>query len=608
MSSIEMRRRSIRLGASHVAVVYPQSLDAWFDGLVEPRLEEPLEDTWVDLVARHEGDLYDVAASAGEPAMGLTLGDALAVFWERVSFLLIDDLADAMTLHAAALRRDDSLVLLPGGTGAGKTRLSLWYRAQGFVLGSDELAITSLTANGDPVLAGTLMRPVILKSFDDPKAYLLPGEIAGATQVFSSGTLVRLADAAPFPPMNIERCLIAFPHFAEGAPLKLTALTPGETCLRLMGNCVNTRNLPRGGLSFASALARRCPAIAFDYGETAQLHETLDVLSRQALAAPMSADDLAALCAAFTARAATRQAAVSAAPPEPPKRAVPPATVERFPRRLTIGMTTYDDYDGVYFTIQSIRTHNPDLAGAIEFVVIDNNPGGACSQTLSELGKWVDGFRYVPRGEWSGTAMKNAVFEEASSPFVLCLDSHVLIAPGALARLIDYFEASPDTRDLLQGPLIYDDLRSTSTHLEPQWRGGMWGIWADDPRGGDPAAPAFDIPMQGMGLFACRRDAWVGFNPAFRGFGAEEGYIHEKTRQHGGRTLCLPFLRWVHRFGRPNGTPYVNRWEDRMRNYVIGFAELGLDTADMEAHFAELLGADTAARIFSEIKRELAAA
>ena len=56
-------------------------------------------------------------------------------------------------------------------------------------------------------------------------------------------------------------------------------------------------------------------------------------------------------------------------------------------------------------------------------------------------------------------------------------------------------------------------------------------------------APAFEIPMQGLGLFACRRAAWVGFNTRFRGFGAEEGYIHEKTRQHGGRTLCLPFLR-----------------------------------------------------------------
>jgi hypothetical protein len=36
-------------------------------------------------------------------------------------------------------------------------------------------------------------------------------------------------------------------------------------------------------------------------------------------------------------------------------------------------------------------------------------------------------------------------------------------------------------------------------------------------------------------------------------------------------------------------------------------AIVGLETAEMEAHFAELLGAETAARIFAEIRQELAA-
>ena len=59
------------------------------------------------------------------------------------------------------------------------------------------------------------------------------------------------------------------------------------------------------------------------------------------------------------------------------------------------------------------------------------------------------------------------------------------------------------------------------------------------PAGTDPDNPPFEITMQGLGLFACRRDAWPGFNPAFRGFGGEEGYIHEKIRQRGGETLVL---------------------------------------------------------------------
>jgi hypothetical protein len=76
-------------------------------------------------------------------------------------------------------------------------------------------------------------------------------------------------------------------------------------------------------------------------------------------------------------------------------------------------------------------------------------------------------------------------------------------------------------------------------------------------------------------------------------------------RRLGGRTLCLPFLRWVHRFDRPLGSPYLNRWEDCVRNYFIGFTELGLRTEDMEAHFAEVLGEEWSARVFNEVKQEL---
>jgi len=608
-----MRWKSVRLGSSHVGVTYPQALDLWFDGLAEPTDENVAPRKWVRLSACKAPGRFELLTSVDPPATGLDLGEALATFWERVSFLLIDNLRDAIALHAAGLCQENRFVLLPGRSGSGKTRLSLWYRAQGFDLGTDEIVTALPSPNGTTVLvvAGALARPVVLKASVDANALLRPGETPVAQQDSSYGLLLRLKSGTPWPQTAIDRGIIVFPRFTPGAPFSVTALTPGEACLGLIENCLNARNLPRGGLPFASLLARCTSAISLEYGETRQLDGTIDVLTRQVLATPTAPNDLAALCEAFTARTARRTAAVAksggSAPTsvDPPKRSIPAPTVKRFPRRLTIGMATYDDYDGAYFTIQSIRINNPELEGAVEFVVIDNNPGGPSSDALSSLGKWIDGYRYVPCGEWTGTAIRNMVFEESSSPFVLCIDSHVLIVPGALSKLISYSESNPDSRDLVQGPLVYDDLRNRSTHMEPQWRAGMYGTWANDARGDDPAAPCFDIPMHGLGLFACRRAAWPGFNPKFRGFGGEEGYIHEKIRQHGGRTLCLPFLRWLHRFNRPMGVPYVNRWRDRMRNYLIGFIELGLDTAEMEAHFAELLGAETAARIFTEIKPEL---
>ncbi len=613
MLSAETRWKSVRLGSSRVAVTYPPALDRWFEGLVGPADEEVAPHKWACLSAQKTPGSFDLVTSVDPPATELDLGAAVATFLERVSFLLVDDLRDAMALHAAALREKDRFVLLPGHTGFGKTRLALWFRGQGFDLGTDEI-VTASPGPGDSgnlVISAVLARPVILKSMVDVDALLRPGETPFAQQDSAYGLLLKLENSTPWTQTAMERGIIVFPHFSPGVPLKITALTPAEAGLRLIANCLNVRNLPRGGLPFASLLARRAQAISIEYGETRQLDGTLDVLTRQVLATPIAPDDLISLCEAFTARAALRTASAptssaSARPPaDTPRRAIPAATVERFARRLTVGMATYDDYDGVYFTIQSIRINNPELESALEFVVIDNNPGGPGSDALSQLGKSVDGYRYVPRNEWSGTAIRNAVFEEASSPSVLCVDSHVLIVPGALSKLISFLECDPDSRDLIQGPLIYDDLRARSTHMEPRWRAGMFGTWANDPRGDDPAAPGFDISMQGLGLFACRRAAWPGFNPKFRGFGGEEGYIHEKIRQRGGRTLCLPFLRWIHRFGRPLGAPYVNRWEDRMRNYLIGFTELGLDTTEMETHFAELLGAETSAKLFAEIKLEL---
>jgi hypothetical protein len=48
----------------------------------------------------------------------------------------------------------------------------------------------------------------------------------------------------------------------------------------------------------------------------------------------------------------------------------------------------------------------------------------------------------------------------------------------------------------------------------------------------------------------------------------------------------------VHRFGRPAGVPYPLFIEDKLRNYVIGFTELGLDLAPVLEHFAEHLPAE----------------
>ncbi len=255
---------------------------------------------------------------------------------------------------------------------------------------------------------------------------------------------------------------------------------------------------------------------------------------------------------------------------------------------LTIGMATYNDFEGVYFTVQALRLYQ-DLSDT-ELLIVDNY---GCAQTREFAENWAHA-RYILATEAVGTAApRDRVFREARGEAVLCCDSHILFVPDAIARLKAYYRGHPGSGDLIQGPMVYDDLRNISTHMTPEWREHFWGTWATDPRGEDPQGEPFEIPMQGLGAFSCRKDAWLGFNPRFRGFGGEEGYIHEKFRRAGHRCLCLPALRWMHRFGRPRGVPYPLTIDDKLRNYLIGHGELGLDPVPVLLHFAGSLAEET---------------
>jgi hypothetical protein len=250
--------------------------------------------------------------------------------------------------------------------------------------------------------------------------------------------------------------------------------------------------------------------------------------------------------------------------------------------RLSVGMAVHNDLDGVLFTAAAALLYHP----VDEVLVVDNAPdtphGQATRTYCASTGGKV---RYVPFTAAIGTAApRNEVFRQATGDVVVCCDSHVLFPPGSLAALRSFYTDRPDCPDLVQGPLVYDDLANTSTHFDlSKWDGEMWGQWAYDDR--EKAGEPFEIPAQGLGVFACRRDAWLGFSPKFRGFGGEEGYIHVKYRLAGRRAICLPQLRWFHRFHRPNGAGYPLNLRDKVRNYVIGFQELGLDLEPCRAYW-----------------------
>lgn len=259
-------------------------------------------------------------------------------------------------------------------------------------------------------------------------------------------------------------------------------------------------------------------------------------------------------------------------------------------RKLTIGMCVYDDFEGLYFTIQSLRLHHAEVMDQVEFVIVNNNPNSVQGKAVKDfISKITQPTQYVEFTSYSSTSLKNKVFEIADTPYVLCLDCHVLLMPGSLVKLIRYYDERRDDGNLLQGPLLHDTMNGVSTHVDREWGGGMMGRWGTDSRYVDKDTEPFEINGQGLGLFSCRKDAWLGFNKLFRKFGGEEVYIHDKYRAHGKKTICLPFLQWVHRFVRVNGVPYDANWEDRYKNYIIGRMELDQEIDDVDNAFKDIL-------------------
>ena len=157
-------------------------------------------------------------------------------------------------------------------------------------------------------------------------------------------------------------------------------------------------------------------------------------------------------------------------------------------------------------------------------------------------------------------------------------------------RTIDVFDEPEQTttvyRALLSEGPAQAEYRCKCGMLAPacEWGGHEQKLLE---KGWQPCAMTADdkpieIPGQGLGLFTCRREAWLGFHPHARGFGGEEIYVHRKFTQAGRKNWCLPFLGWYHRFARPEGVRYNLERYSKARNYVLEYQELGLDTAPIK--------------------------
>lgn len=294
---------------------------------------------------------------------------------------------------------------------------------------------------------------------------------------------------------------------------------------------------------------------------------------------------------------------------------------------LTVGMAHYEDFHRCRSTVLDVLKSNYWTKDMLEIIVVDNSPEN--SKHSKELHDFITGMkrsglfsiRYVrDDGPPSSYRPRGRVFEEAKGDFVLVTDCHIETAPGAFNRFYKWAQSNPECDHLLCGPYVHDAGAPMmiwtemakgyfSTSYGDGLRNEMWGKWKSDDRGANIESPPFEISGMGLGLFACRREAWLGFNPHFRGFGGGEKYLHEKYRKAGRATFCLPFMRWMHGTQSIGPRPYPLSRYARIRNMVIGDQELGNDIAYIHAHWVDrgesLTDDELRVHLVEEHKREL---
>lgn len=251
---------------------------------------------------------------------------------------------------------------------------------------------------------------------------------------------------------------------------------------------------------------------------------------------------------------------------------------------VTIGMATYDDPQGVWWTLSSLRMHH-DLTG-VELLVVDDHPEPNRGDIHHVCANAHARYVHAPKGMGPAHA-KNSVWEHAQGSHVLLVDCHVLLVPGAVSRLVAAARANEVSNDMWVGPLRSEAGTIIATELAPELRGDFFGTWLIDTR--VPASETRPVRAHGSALSFMRRDAWPKFSEHFRGFAGEEIYIHDKVRRAGGAVLYQPWLGWCHRFPRFGAVPYTLTLNDKLRNYLVAAYEMSWNIAQIREYFGRKL-------------------
>jgi hypothetical protein len=222
-----------------------------------------LSELWGGFTTTDGGPARRIEIEAGPAGLSLRLPEQPELTFDEpwtlaevLRYWLAEDALKATTglvlIHAATVLRDDRAALLVGGSGAGKTSLTLALVEAGWTLGSDDVApLDPATGLIRPFPKPLGIRDPGLWRSLDRTGWLPPWPEHEGSAILVPPCLFASAQA-PF-----SAAWVAFISFdPHGGPARLRALTGGRTAARLSEH---TRTLSAEAVG---ALARLCEGAA----------------------------------------------------------------------------------------------------------------------------------------------------------------------------------------------------------------------------------------------------------------------------------------------------------------------------------------------------------
>jgi hypothetical protein len=214
-----------------------------------------------------EKDAYRLESAETRVIAGQEVDYLLNRVKEEVRFEFMRARRDLLWLHAAAVERDGSAMLLCGRSGQGKSTLSSLLCDRGWRLMSDDIAPVRMDANEvlpfcqSPVRRiprDRKLEPHKRKGLVRQKVALLPDQLRRDPAAIRS---------------------MVFLTFSAGAPSVVGRLTQGETALEVLRNLTNFIDHKAGAVERAAVMARSLPGFSLSYGSSAEAAGILDTLA-----------------------------------------------------------------------------------------------------------------------------------------------------------------------------------------------------------------------------------------------------------------------------------------------------------------------------------------